>query len=435
MAFVHQASVECTKSELDIFQIPPTQTSIEKSFYVEVQPIAALAENAPLEFYIPGSGEYYYDLNNTQLYIVCRILKADGTDLADGARTAMINYPIATIFNQVDITLGDRLISQSDNLYAYRAYIETILNFSRQTLETQFTSGMFFKDTAGSHNDMRFDGGNIGFIKRARLTNRSRPVEIIGPIYGDIFNQPKLILNGLDLKIKLTRNKDSFCLMSAEQDQCKIQIVQAALFIKRVQVSTPVRIAHGQALLSANAKYAIDRVGLKLHSIPIGTRVSNHENLFLGQIPKTVILGFISNESFSGSVTQNPLCFSHYNINYAALYLDGQQIPSRPFQPNFEAGCAIREYMSLVHISGKHKSDNGLSIDRGEFIDGYTLFAFDLSPDQEPGGHFSLVRTGNLRAEIRFSVPTPHTINMIVYAVNTNILEINNRREVLYDFH
>ncbi|KAM3915724.1 uncharacterized protein F54H12.2-like [Leptodactylus fuscus] len=432
MAFVHEASEECTKSELDIFDIPPTQTSIENSFFVEAQPIAALTDKAPLEFFISGTSDFYYDLNNTFLYINCRIVKQDNTAIADGARVGFINYPIATLFNQVDVTLGDRLISQSDNLYSYRAYLETLLSYSNQSLESQFTAGLFYKDTAGHHNTRTLDGENLGFIKRARATARSRPVELLGPIFADIFNQPKLLLNGLDLKIKLSRNKDTFCLMSSDAEPYKVQILLAALYVKRVQVSPAVRIGHSQALLTNPAKYSIDKASLKVYSIPQGTRVANHENLFLGQIPKTVILGFVDNEAFSGSVAKNPLCFEHFNISLASLYYDGHQVPSRPFQPDFASEQAVREYMALVHIAGKQKSDSGLSIDREEFLNGYTLFAFDLTPDQEPGGHFSLVKTGNLRAEIRFAVPTPHTLNMIVYAVNSDILQISHEREVIF---
>ena len=46
MAFVHPQSCECIKSELDIFAVPPTQTSIEHGQYVEYNPIAAsLSDN------------------------------------------------------------------------------------------------------------------------------------------------------------------------------------------------------------------------------------------------------------------------------------------------------------------------------------------------------------------------------------------------------
>ena len=48
MAFLHSLSAECTKSELDIFTLPYTQTSIEKDTYVEIPPLSAITDNGPL---------------------------------------------------------------------------------------------------------------------------------------------------------------------------------------------------------------------------------------------------------------------------------------------------------------------------------------------------------------------------------------------------
>ena len=47
MALLHDMSKECVKSELDLFLVPLTQTSIEKSSYVEIQPLTAIADSAP----------------------------------------------------------------------------------------------------------------------------------------------------------------------------------------------------------------------------------------------------------------------------------------------------------------------------------------------------------------------------------------------------
>ena len=43
----------------------------------------------------------------------------------------------------------------------------------------------------------------------------SKIVELQGRIYSDLFNQEKLILNGVDLMVKLLRHKPEFCLLSA----------------------------------------------------------------------------------------------------------------------------------------------------------------------------------------------------------------------------
>ncbi|XP_030395331.1 uncharacterized protein F54H12.2-like [Gopherus evgoodei] len=402
MAFVHCGSEECTKSELDLFQIAPTQTSIEKSIYIEVPPLSAVTESAPIDFFIAGNGIDYMDLNNTLLYLCCKIVKGDGTELAADAEVGLVNYPVASIFSQLDVTLGDRLVSQSNNCYPYRAFIESVLNYSDDTLATQFSAGLFYKDTAGQHEKTELDGENLGFVKRAKLTAQSRTVELLGHLHSDLFFQEKLLLNGVDVKIKLTRSKDAFCLMGSAAEGFKLRIVSASLFVKKVRVAPGVRLGHAEALLAANAKYPVDR--------------------------------FVDNDAFSGSYTKNPFHFKHYDINFVALYVDGEQVPTKPLQPDFEAGRCVREYMNLVQTAGKHMKDRSLLIDREEFAQGYTLFAFDLSPDQECADHYSLIKTGNLRAEIRFGKALTVTVNMIVYGVFDNVIEINQRRNVLFDY-
>ncbi|XP_062835853.1 uncharacterized protein F54H12.2-like [Anolis carolinensis] len=435
MAFIHGCSEECTKSELDLFHIGATQTSIERSLYIEVPPLTALTEAAPLDFFIAGNGEDYMDLNNTLLYLTCKVVNEDGTNLPNDAAVGLVNYPIASIFSQLDVTLGDRLISQSNNCYPYRAYIESVLNYCEDTLATQFTAGLFYKDDAGEHESTELDGENDGFIKRATLGAGSRKIDLMGHLHADLFFQEKLLLNGVDVKIKLTRNKNAFCLMSNDANKrYKLHILSASLFVKKVKLTPGVRLGHAEALLTSNAKYPVDRVSMKVFSIPVGSRVSNQENLFLGQLPKQVVIGLVDNDSFSGAYNKNPFNFKHYDINFAALYLDGEQYPMKPFQPNFEEDNCVREYMSLVQTAGKHMKDSALLINREEYAKGYTLFAFDLTPDQECADHYSLIKTGNLRAELRFAKPLPTTVNMLVYGVFDNVIEINHRRNVLFDY-
>ena len=121
----------------------------------------AIADSAPLDFFISASSEDYLDLNNTYLLTCVKITKANGGNLALGDEVGFINYPGATLFSQVDISLGDRLITQSSNTYPYRCIIESLLNYSKDTLETQFGSGMFCMDSAEHMEDV-MGGRNRG---------------------------------------------------------------------------------------------------------------------------------------------------------------------------------------------------------------------------------------------------------------------------------
>ncbi len=213
-----------------------------------------ISDSSPLEFFIPGTGEDYIDLNNTLLFLRLKITRPKGGDIPDPAKVAIINYPGATIFSQVDVSLGDRLISQSSSTYPYRCIIESLINYSKDALESLFSAGLFFKDTAGHMDETDPVGRNAGLTKRSLYTTGSSVVELLAPIHSDIFFQDKLMLNGVDIKIRMIRGKDEFCLMTGEDMAFKLNIVSAPLFVKKVSVSPSVRLAHAQALLSTTAK-------------------------------------------------------------------------------------------------------------------------------------------------------------------------------------
>ncbi|KAJ8685429.1 hypothetical protein QAD02_021222 [Eretmocerus hayati] len=67
MAFLHTQSCECLKSELLLFEIPPTHTTIEGSGYIQYKPISSLTDDSPIEFIVSGNGEEYIDLAHTLL--------------------------------------------------------------------------------------------------------------------------------------------------------------------------------------------------------------------------------------------------------------------------------------------------------------------------------------------------------------------------------
>ena len=431
MALVHSQSCECVISELDLFSVPPTQTSIEHGQWVEHHPLATITDNGPIEFSISGSGEDYLDLANSHVYIRAQILKADGTNLPEDAEVGPTNLWLHSLFSQVDISLNEKLISSSTNTYPFRAYMETLLSFGPAAKESQLTAALWYKDTAG-HMDAVTDD-NEGLAARKRCTSRSRVVELMGKIHGDLFFQNRLLLNGLDLKIRLVRSKDAFALM-ATAPTFKTRITDASLFVRKVKLSPAVQMAHIKALEKGTAKYPIRRVETKVFSVPKGNLSANQENLFLGQLPKRLVVAMVENAAFNGSSDKNPFNFRHFDCNFLALYAEGQQIPAKPLQPNFERNKSVRSYLSLFSGMDMFYQDEGNDITRDEYGKGYTLFAFDLTQDLNDGTHYNLVKQGNLRLELHFAKPLPETINVICYAEHDNIIEVDRSRNVIFDY-
>ena len=440
--FIHEKSRECAKSELDIFAIPPTQTSVEKGALIPYQPIASITDGGPIEFYIPGAGDEYIDLAQTQLYVRAKITNADGTNLVAGAPVGPANLFLHSLFNQVDVSLNERLITSSTPTYPFRAIIETLLSYGHDAKKSQLSSALYYKDTAGKMDVVdptveEDEDANVGLKSRYALTQRSRVVDMIGRIHSDIFFQNKYLLNGVNMKIKLIRSKAEFCLVSSAQDpDYKVQILEATLFVRRMKISPSIQLAHSRALEKGNAKYPIRRVLCKMMSVPAGNITLTQDHVFLGSLPNRIVIACVDNTAFSGSFARNPFNFQHYDVTSIAVHVDGEQIPTKPLRPTFQGPSLnyIRAYHTLFSGTNKMFEDQGNEISRTDYGQGYTLYAFDLTPDLTCAGHFNLQKQGNLRLEVNFRQPLAQTINVIIYAEFENIIEIDRSRNVIFDY-
>ena len=380
MAVVSPRSCLCVKSELDLFTVPPTQTSVEHGCTMDYHPVSTLTDNGPIEFNIPGSGEDYIDLTNTFLHLGVKITAADGANIADDAAIGPVNLLMHSLFSQVDVALNDKLVSSSTNTYAYRAYLETLLNYGKEAKESQLTSVMWYKDTSGKMDErvVAAAGENKGLVKRASFTKSSKIVDMMGRIHSDIFFQEKLLMNGISVRIRLVRSKDSFSLVSTDVAPAfKIKIVRAVLRARKVRISDSVYLAHAKALEHANATYPLRRVECKTFSIPTGNYDAVQENLLMGQIPSRVIVGLVDTDAFNGSFAKNPYNFKNYKIMDISLKSDGQEQSGEPIKLDFTAGTIMEGYWSLLQTAGKVLKDADIDISREDYANGFTLFGWD----------------------------------------------------------
>ena len=432
MAFVHRQSCEGVKTELDLFTVPPTQNSFVDSHVVEHQPMASLDSGGPIEFLIPGSGDDYLDLANTMLHVQVKVTRANGDDLDLVDPVGPVNNWLHSLFSQVDVYLNGTLVTLSTNTYAYRAYIETLLSYGTDAKVTQLTGQLWHKDTATHMDAVEIDAGpaaNEGFVARRANIARSRVVDMMGRLHVDLFLQDKFLINGVDVKIRLVRSKAAFALMAGGANpDYRINIVNVTLFAKKATLNPTVQMAHIKALEKSTVKYPMQSVDCKVYSIPAGARSHTHENLFLSTLPKRLVLCCIDNDAYHGAYDKNPFHAKNNAISFHAVYVDGRQIPSKPFQPNFAGDLFVRSYMSLFTSTGKIWQDEGNGLTRSDYRHGYTFFGFDLTPC------FHLVQKGNLRIELHFRNALATTVNVIAYAEFESVLEIDKSRKVICDY-
>uniref|UniRef100_A0ABD2XMC8 Coat protein n=1 Tax=Trichogramma kaykai TaxID=54128 RepID=A0ABD2XMC8_9HYME len=443
MAFLHSHSSECMTSSLDLFSLPPTQTSIESSNYVHFKPISSLsAENdAPIEFVVPAASDYYLDLAHTMLHVKVKIGPLQDV-AADNQRVGPVNNFLHSIWAGIEIFFNQKLVSSCNSLYPYRAYIETLLNYNDDAKKSHLTSTLWYVDRSGRFEaapEVRdADRANSGLLQRQSYTLNSAPLDMIGHLHCDVFNQDKMLINGVEMRVRMVRSKDAFCLMdSTPNGRFKVSIEEATLIVRRAKISPSVLLAHANTLARSTVKMPLTRVEIKSFTLPAGILNTSIDNLTLGQCPKRVIIGLVDNRGFNGNRAYNPFNFQHFDLNYLALYVDGVQVPSKALQPRFGASpLYIEAFQTLFTGTGIHYQNEGNGIDRSIYPLGHFLLAFDLTPDFSANlcTHWNLVRTGSLRLELGFENALIATVNCIAFLEYDNVIEIDANRSIVTDF-
>jgi hypothetical protein len=397
-------------------------------------------DSAPIEFFVPGNGEDYLDPSRMQLYVKVKVKAADGENIGGDDQVGPQNLFLQSLFSQVNVSLNDKLVTPSATTHSYRAMIETLLNFGPAAMRSRMQTSLFFMDTAGKmdvHNPGALDANaNMGLKKRHGFVATSRSCDMSGPLHADICFQERLIIPGVDIKVKLVRSANSFCLMAGgENPAYKVLIEEAVLRMRRVSVSPTLPLDHEKFLDKTTAKYPISRVEVKSIAIPQGLLSLDREKVFLGVLPKRVVIALVHSEAFRGSYVKNAFNFHHYNITQVGLSVNGDS--RKPIQVQFGDGgdgLYIRGYETLFSGMDKMFADSGNLISREDYGKGYTLYAIDLTPDLTSSEHFNPVQTGNVRLSIQFARALPNTVTCLVYVEFESLIEIDKSRNIIFDF-
>ena len=142
--------------------------------------------------------------------------------------------------------------NNNNNTYPYRSMLETLLSYGEDAKKSQLSVELFYNVDAGNMEETIVAAAdnrtpNSGLQKRHALITQSREFDMMGRIHGDIIFQEKYVLNHVNIKIKLIRSNDNFCLMGAAD--AKIVVTHAALFVRKVKLSSSVFLSHAVSKL------------------------------------------------------------------------------------------------------------------------------------------------------------------------------------------
>ena len=420
---------ECALSNIEsMTHSTPVQRQITESIYNIVKPFNK--QDKTIEFVIQED-EYYIELNKTEVEVTFKIVKEDGSNLEATDKVGAINYLGATLFENVELKLNDVQISQGMTDYAERAIMEVLMSYGEDAAKGWLRAGLFEKDTAGKMDiaDPEAADGNAGLKSRADLTKLSKDVTVRAKLHGDMFNQPRPLPSGNKLNIKFSRQKDSFCLMTAEADKkYKISIKDMSLHILKIRVADKVReLNAGRQLI-----FPIDRVQQNYFNIPKEGTKFLQDPLYEGKIPTRLVFGFVDSRAHTGSYDLNPFNWVPANLRKVTLLRDHQIVDSRGIDVNFTTGDVMAGFWNMYRATNKRYADAGMLIDIDDYKKGgYVLWAFDLSPSQCDEQFNDPTRRGKLALELEFEKERDTALGLCVYLQFNSEIIINEANQVI----
>ena len=359
-AIIHELSSGVPLPRLDLFGVPPTQTMIEKDIVTEHRPITTLDPSSFVQFEIQSSMDEYIDMEKLYLYLKIKVKKPDTNTSNYFNLIAPINNLLHTMIKQIDIFIGDQQITSSSPTYAYKAYIETLLGFSKEAKKSHLTSQLWYDDEDKKHMDI---------TKTALYTELNKPIkdfktlDLFGRLHTDLSFQGRNLLGGVKLIIRILFNEPSFYFYAGDKTPT-FDFLDCSLQVHRSKVAPMVVEAHNAALQIAPAKYPITMARVKSFTVAQGAIDANIDNIHSGQLPRRVFIAFVENTAFCGDYKKNPFFFNHCGISSLCVYLDGVQYPSKAYAPDFGSKLFMREMHSIYEALDMLDGDSNFNINR-----------------------------------------------------------------------
>ena len=148
MALTQAASEPTMLLENHLFYLPSTLTERWTTKNYDIGPSQAMFDDAPnVVFTIPASQNELISLADIRFMCDLVVTKPDGNRINTADPIAPINNILHSLFQNVTLTVAGRNISDAASFYHVRAYLESLLGFTKNARDSQLSCAGWSIDT------------------------------------------------------------------------------------------------------------------------------------------------------------------------------------------------------------------------------------------------------------------------------------------------
>lgn len=427
---IHESSQPTISSKCDIFAAPNTDASVINGRYVEIPPVNESREGI-INFKLGPQEIGYADLSKTYLEIEAKVVKLDGSNIADDEKVILADGGMHSLFETVSLTIDDRDVSLSTD-YATSAFLETLLSHDEASKKTHMAASGWAADSACGRNRGDTKIKEVDWKKRATMIQGSKTFQLSDRLHIPLFNQSRL-LPSVRLGVKFKRAPASLSLMRMGDNAdgtYKILITKATMLLRICELQPAISRAHQKALQANRTyKFPMQQVKTQNSTIPAGVRSFRNVIQVSGNSPDKIFFVLVANAAKDGDYDLNPFRFVHANVSAISLTANGE--PVGPIlECDFVNNRYNRAYRNLAAATDTLFNSNSNGITLESFADGQAVFSFNLIPTLEDSDGVTLISLRSLEINLNFSVATDKTYSLVVYMEKPELLEIDQNHSV-----
>ena len=427
-------------SEFDYFRPRVLQASIVNEYDEAILCSNLTPHGSTLDFEIPGVSNIYRDLSNSYLEVKCKVMKGVGDNaaaLVAADVVAPVNNMLHSLFSDCEISVCGARITDKESHYAYRAVIESLLSAPPEILETRSKVAGWLHDKDAESMDRLLLAAandvepNKQFVTRRKQIVNSRSLTLVGRLHADLFHQDLDLPPNCRINIKLTRSKNEFVLLAAENSNFAVHITSAKLYVRSKEVNAEVIEAHREILKEHNFSIPFTQVNIKTYQIAANMTSATISSVFSDKLPRRMVIALVQQDRVTGKYSLNPFKFQHFNLQALTLTVGGQSIPSDPLTMDYENQDYQRAYLSTLSALGLDVGNNGLTLTPELWESAYNLYAFKLVPGPIKASIESTRTKSSVNLNFKFKAQTPAPIEVLIYSETNHALEITATNKTL----
>jgi hypothetical protein len=353
--------------------------------------------------------------------------------LALPAIAAPIQMLGCSIVKQFLLHINGVLIADSGGgNQAYRSYIESEFMLNDETKNSVLQAAGYY------HDEKLEDDTSKGRQARMELCKGSRSVEMMAPIFLDLFRQPRLLANYLDLKLVVYLNSNDFIIENytkgKEKDKFKLVVEGAKLYMNEWILHDGVLNAMERMLSSGKClQYPLITTQLRTIYIAEGRTTCPENILFTSTVPSRLIIGLVEADSYSGKQTKCPFNFKNFDLTNIYVEVGNRTIPSRSMNIDYDKDRFTVPYVMTLEGLGLARSGDNNGLTLSKYKEDHCIYAFEVTPACHTD-LFETVQRGITAVRMEFGKAIPKGgVMAVVYAEFANVLTLNKDRTPMID--